>query len=373
MKEIESVRPQKKPETINFLATRLMLLVTLLVTFLEIGVFYLAFTGHITFMFAIVLHLVIVCGLALCSIYTAKIKSGRRMAYIMLMFVAGMGPYGAVTGLLSILLYKYYTRTSTNFAEWFSTLFPEERTSQSAMIYERLLYGWDDFSEKRSVMSFYDVLKLGNEEQKRNAIAKMTLYFRPEFTGALQTALRDNSNAIRVQAATAIARIEEAFFKILMELEKYYQEVKDDDVLFRLANHSDLYYHCGILDEERKSEILQKAIGYFSDYLSRHPENKQAQYALGRLYYNKGDFNAAYALLHGCLEGNGSALPQVFKTFMECLYAMRRFTDLREFARNYVGRLDPNNRKSLDVLDMMKLWGQTFPKESLQLGRGYAG
>ncbi|MBL0318250.1 MAG: hypothetical protein IPP74_02945 [Alphaproteobacteria bacterium] len=373
MKEIENLRPQKKPKTVNYLANRETLLVTLLVSVVEIGIFVMAFLNIINFKVAIACHLVVVAFLIGWTMYVSKIQKGRRFSYILLMMITGVGPYGAFTCLLALILYKYYTRTSTNFMDWFANLFPEERTSQSAVIYERLLYGWDDFSEKRGVMSFRDVLVLGSEEQKRNAIAKMTLYFRPEFTEALQLALKDHSNSIRVQAATAIARIEEAFFKVLMELEKIYAETHNDDVLFKLANHADLYYHCGILDDERKVEILEKGIHYYSEYLSRHPENKQAQYALGRLFLNKKDYNAAYALLHGCIGITAAILPQVFKAFMECLYGMHRFADLHAFARDNASRLDPGNRKSLEILDSMKLWGVTFPVETLKLGKKYAG
>ncbi len=373
MKEIEALRPLKKMPTVNYLVNRETFIVTLIVSAIEIVVFLLAFLSIMSFQVAIACHIVVVGFLIGWAMYVNSIQRGRRFSYVLVMSIAGLGPYGALMCFLTLLLYKYYTRTSTNFLEWFANLFPEERTSQSALIYERLLYGWDDFSEKRGVMSFRDVLVLGSEEQKRNAIAKMTLYFRPEFTEALQLGLKDQSNSIRVQAATAIARIEEAFFKVLMELEKIYIETRNDDVLFKLATHADLYYHCGILDDERKVEVLDKGIQYYSEYLSRHPENKQAQYSLGRLFLNKKDYDAAYSLLHGCIHINAAILPNVFKAFMECLYGMQRFADLHAFARDNLNRLDPSNRKSLEILDSMKLWGVTFPVEALKLGKKYAG
>ena len=70
------------------------------------------------------------------------------------------------------------------------------------------------------VEPFNDILSGGSVVQKQLALAKIARYFRPNLAPLLLQAIHDPDAAVRVQAATAMARIERDFMKRRMDLEK---------------------------------------------------------------------------------------------------------------------------------------------------------
>ena len=68
-----------------------------------------------------------------------------------------------------------------------------------------------ELSGRSAWRSFRDILALGSFEDKQAALAILTRRFTPPLAPALRLALNDPDAAIRVQAATAAARIEDLF------------------------------------------------------------------------------------------------------------------------------------------------------------------
>lgn len=323
--------------------------------------------GSIEFITAIGMHFAVIFLLGLWVLFKNFMKDDIKAPVLLILTVGVIGPYGAAICIVAILLFFIYTRTAEGFLDWFKSMFPDEDINETH-IYERLEHGYDDLSEKHSITPFADVIALGTEDQKRVAIAKMTLHFSPQFAGALLAALNDASNPIRVQAATALAKIEHDFSKRLIKMEKDLEKRPDNlSLLLSLARNYDAYAHCGLLDEEREAIIRGKAVYFYEKYLKLRPASKTNPLILGRLYLSDRQPEKIHKMLKREIDKKRKPAAHIVMWYMESLFQLGKFAELRKFCKDNYEKFQDRDAKFMAVFEFMKLWSSDMSDEEMKV------
>ena len=104
-------------------------------------------------------------------------------------------------------------------------------------------------------------------------LSRMTERFDASFSPAFNKALNDRSNTIRVQAATAVAKIEKQFMNRLMRITEAAELYPNDiEIKLVMAEHYDDYAFTGILDNERERINRRRALKHYQEYLKECPD-----------------------------------------------------------------------------------------------------
>ncbi|MFO0390132.1 MAG: tetratricopeptide repeat protein [Alphaproteobacteria bacterium] len=328
------------------------------------------FAGSIGFTKALIFHftLALAAGL-LAKAFSAIDREGR---FFLLLFVStlAMGVFGAAGTLLSALLHIWYMRYAQPFTVWFNSIFPSPVTNESQQIYDDIQVGRDESSKPYSVVPFLDVIWYGNEAQKRMALSKMTSRFHPTFAPAFKKALGDSSNSIRIQAATAISKIENQFMHRMMKLNQLHNEQPKNPVItLALAEHFDDYAFTGILDDDRERENRAQALKHYQEYLNLRPTDTETHVKIGRLLMRSNDPLRAIDWLRQSIE-RGHKSQALMGWYAEALFACGRFSELRQLAHE--GRWKVDSDKMSPVLaETMAFWANTpaMPETKGKRGR----
>jgi polysaccharide biosynthesis protein PelE len=291
------------------------------------------------FSMAILLHVCICLVQSISVYYTASQGWERRMATLLLVMSALTGPYGAAICLLAALGAAWCGQSDVSSAEWIDRfLVAEEPITENDRMFERATQGLDDVSVQGAVEPFQDVLTGGTVLQKQMAIAKITRYFRPAFAPLLLQAAQDSNAAVRVQAATALARIERDFMAQYMRLEKSLRTVPDPQARLKLAKLCDDYAHAGLLDDNSRQELRKKAIGIYEEWLATH-KDAELQVRLARLYLRQGQPEKTSELLGKDIDAEKNTQPAAIFWYMEALFRLRNLGKLRQITTRYAKTL----------------------------------
>ena len=197
-----------------------------------------------------------------------------------------------------------------------------------------------------------DILSFGSFAQKQAAVTLITKYYKPSFAPVLKKALADESNAIRVQAATAMAKIEAEFLSKMMALSREAEKRPDDAVALRaLAAHYDDYAFSGVLDPKREVETRGLAVETYRTLLALAPSDVNARSAVGRLLVRQRMFEQAAAWYARYPVDEWPAAARLWH--MESLFALSRYAELRSLAAEPLaeGAVAPNAAQAV------ALWG----------------
>ncbi|MFW0778221.1 MAG: tetratricopeptide repeat protein [Rickettsiales bacterium] len=318
---------------------------------------YWAVSGSLSLNFVLILHAIVV---VLLTIYaTVLMKSGKenRFALLLMLTTATAGPYGAGGVMFAVILYFLFVRRSVSFDEWYDTIFPSVTRSQSQRVYDDIVVGRDESSKSYSVIPFLDVLSFGDELQKRQALSKMTSSFHPNFAPAFKKALSDDSNTIRVQAATAITKIENMFMERLMKLTRLKDQYDQEPVVvMALAEHYDNYAYTGLLDADREQANRKRALVHYQEYLQLDPNNLDVRTRIGRILMREKDYERACEWFAECIK-TGHNSESISQWYCEALFNCGRFDDLRRFSGSYT----PSSKEGaatqpLPVKEALALW-----------------
>lgn len=333
------------PTAKDLQAAGVVLLLELLVTWI---VWMHAFTA------ALLVH-VVSLGIAGLIVYLrAREGSGVRIPAMVLIGTAGAGVFGSAGALLALGVMKW-SRLEGGTAEWFATLFPEsahhdlEVSASSA----RMAMTTESDGE---VLPLVDLLESGDEFQKQAVVALVARSFRPSLAPLLQRALQDPSNAVRVQAATTLARIEGEFLEREVELRRDLAEAGggDDDCTLKLARLLDDYAFTGLLDPEREEQNRTGALDLYLDYLTRHPDDSTVRTAVARLLIRRGDYEGAEPWLEPV--GNGDPGTQGTMWRMEIAFRLERWEELHHLAEVHAGHLEQEMEAAPALRDVIALW-----------------
>jgi len=301
-------------------------------------------------MLAIIQHALIASLLGLWVCYSYE-KPDNRFALLLLVLTMGAGPLGIAICLLTAASY-HYCRADKQISpcEWINHFFDYEADKESDRVHERIDLGMDTASTSH-IEPFRDILIGGTVLQKQMAIAKMSRHFHPRFAPILHQAVQDSNAAVRVQAATALAKIEHDF------MEQYFRYENDgncDDL--KIANLCDNYAHAGLLDEENCISLRSKAIAIYEARL-KHCPDPDCQLHLARLYLRQQQPEKTCQLLSdGIATGNTTSSALLW--YMEALFRLKKFGQLRQIGKHYAHLL-----KNFDwYKDTLSIWN--FPGEN---------
>lgn len=279
-------------------------------------------------------------------------RRATRYAVLLWIAVAAFGPLGAAGVLLAMGLHWHYARRTTGIDEWHAMLFPPTIADEQADLWRRIGQRASDLSGDQPVTPFLDVLAFGSVPQRQSVIAIIVQQFHPAFAPALKAALRDEHNVIRVQAATAIARLENEFLERTMTLDAAVREAPHSAAAtLALATHYDDQAFAGLLDATREQDCRVRAAGGYARYLEQHPDDNAARFRLARLQQRRGLWREAEQLFRQLTEAGH---PGARQWFMETLFVQERYGELRTVATQHAEVADDG--QAPEIAETLALW-----------------
>lgn len=319
------------------------------------------FDGSLSFTKAFIFHAILSFAAALLAFVFSGVARENRFFILLFISTITMGIFGAAGTLLAIILHIWFMRFANPFAEWFTSIFPSSHISDTEQVYEDIQVGRDESSKPYSVISFMDVIQHGTEAQKRTALSKMTSRFHPSFAPAFKKALNDSSNNIRIQAATAISKIEDQFMTRLIKLNELHEQNPQNAVItMALAEHYDNYAFTGILDDDRERQNRAQALKYYKEYLDLEPGSSDAYVKIGRLLMRSNEPDEALNWLRQGSE-RGHQSPAIITWLAEALYACGYFSELRQLAEGSSWKAHAESLHP-SVLECLHFWSGTTPQ-----------
>jgi len=302
----------------------------------------------------------ILASLLLLSMAPICQRHGRDVRLLLLGFlmVLFLGPVGAGGMLLATFAYAVYRRRATPFEIWYREILPEQITPPEERLIERLR-AWAEETEiqHHEPVPFADILASGSRAEKQTAIALMARNFHLAFAPAFRESLNDPDNAVRVQTASAITRIEEEFLARALVLEREHERHPDDpEVLWQLARHYDKHASAGLSDPDTVLEYRERAETAYRR-LSELRNDDAVLWALGRLLVRAGRTAEAASVFEQALKvSNDQAHPLQRVWYWECLYDQKRFHELRAEVRGHYNQIPRDATLPPSLLDSIDLW-----------------
>ena len=336
----------------------LFLVLAVILTLVHAFILYLFLGTQIWPVVPLLLHVAVAVVTAL--ITWAQYRRGMDVQYLAILAIVSFttGIFGTAGALIGFIGSLVFSARAQHFKDWYESIFPTDSISEPQMIYDRIMEGFDENPRAYAVMPFVDVMRLGSENQKRRALAKMTSRFNPRFSPAFRVALADNSNTIRVQAATAIAKVERDFMVKLERIELARTREPGNPMLtMALAKFYDDYAFTGVLDSELEKSNRERAIQTYKSYLQQDPNAAEAWIAIGRLLYRNKQWEEAADWFRHAMD-RGWRVNTMILWYFECLFRLGQFKELRrallEYGRGIVGQ----EELPKDVRDAVSLWIQ---------------
>jgi polysaccharide biosynthesis protein PelE len=291
-------------------------------------------TAQLLLLHAIISALVIAGGL----LWFRHGGSDARIALAIVSIVA-LGPIGGLGCALMDLMRWISSRSSISFEEWYERLFPRALADRSQALYELIEWRGAKPSRQSTVAPFCDVLDLGSVAQKQAVVTLIADHFKPEFSPPLQRALNDPEPAIRVQAATAAARIENNFLqRSIMLQEEHGKDPDDPSIARRIALHHESYAASGLLDLERAASERRIALEINMNLLQASPQDPGLTAAVARLFLELECPQEAIRLLRPWLRAK--SIPHALVGPMaDALYSLKRLRLLRRISSRLVASL----------------------------------
>ncbi len=290
----------------------------------ETGLTVLLVSGRIGWGFAFLLHAGVVTGITAGTVIAHRRGRDLRCLFLLLINVTFLGSLGACAVLLTLGMAARYAASARPFEEWHRSLFPEEESASLSRLREQVEKG-------TSVAPLVDVLSFGSHPQKQLLIGLIGSHFRPGFSPLLKMALADSNNAIRVQAATAITRIESEFvarsLALTRELDK---KGESASALWDLARHNDDYAFAGLLDPDREQQCREHALSLYRKLLEKAPADGRAWIAVGRILVRSRRYVEAVKWFETEPPSGVESDADIWK--MESLFHTGRFDELRKMA-----------------------------------------
>lgn len=306
----------------------------------------------------IAIHLIIVTVTALVTY--AQYRNGMDVQHLAILSIVSFttGVFGAVGALLGFLGTLIFRARAQHFKEWYESIFPTDDVTDAQHIYDSIMEGLDENPKNYNVMPFVEVMRLGSENQKRRALAKMTSRFSPKFATAFKTALADKSNTIRVQAATAVAKVEREFMAKLERIEEARaKDPKNPELNMALAKFYDDYAFTGVLDSELEKLNRERAINTYKSYLQQDPNSAEAWIAIGRLLYRNKQWQEAADWFRSALD-RGWKLNSMLLWYFECLFRLGQFKELRRAVLEHGRGIMGQEELPKDIREAVSLWLQ---------------
>jgi hypothetical protein len=317
---------------------------------------------------AIALHVVVIAAILAFAVLSRR-RHGQLSPVLVLLALstALLGPVGALGTVFTCAVRNLTHRDNGRFDDWYRALFPEDGGADDVHSVEAMARNVITGAGRVSIGPLLDVFSHGTRPQKQVAIGVFTRNFHPAFAPALRRALDDADSAIRMQAATSMAMIENAFLTSAAALDRAMtQKPHDLDRIKALARHHDDYAHTGLLDPSRARHSRIVALRSYLKYLRRNPGDSECRLAAARLFYHRGRYAIASAWIERCIR-DGVFTINMAPWYMDCLYKLRRYAELRNFAKQHLVELSRLDLFPIRVMETVRLWssdgtGETGPE-----------
>jgi len=343
-------------KTYSWQRISLSLLLTVVIFVLEAALWTVFLMEGINLGTALLLHF----GIVAAASYFVWINWCGRSFHITLLFVILMGPFGAAMGLLTLALYVFYLFYSDPVYSLIRELMPELKKTDVEVLQERIQAGLEEFHQDAEVISLKEIMKFGSKQQKLTAIEKLLRYYKPEFIPALKLAVTDESNSVRVLAATAISSLEDRFQKKLQELEKQYRDRPNNaEAVLDLATHLEDYSNFDIYEEERLQTLKDEAVEKYQEYLELVPDDDEVKFKLAALLVDMKKYAEAESLLSEiAVSPTPETLDRFFK-LMEVYFRRGEYPRIREFVGKNFGQMLPQGDYQIAEKenDILFSWG----------------
>lgn len=336
----------------------LFLIFAIVLTLVHAVLLYMLLSTDIWPIIPILLHLFV--SVVAASVTYAQYKNGMDVQHLALMVIVSSvaGVFGTVGALLGFVAAAIFRGRAQAFAEWYESIFPTDHYTPPETIYDQIVEGLDENPSGYEVMPFVDVMNLGSVNQKRRALAKMTSRFSPRFAPAFKIALGDSNNTIRVQAATAIAKIEREFGSKRERIEMArLKEPKNHYLTLALAKFYDDYAFTGVLDPELETLNRERAIATYKSYLQQDPNSADAWMAVGRLMFRNKQWEEAADWFRHALDRGWKSETMVLWYF-ECLFRLNEFRELRRAMLEHGRTIINKDELPADVRNAVSMWMQ---------------
>jgi hypothetical protein len=293
-------------------------------------------------------------------------ENDYRLVSFLLPGATVAGPFGAVLCLLAAITQRLCAPNVQSPSEWIERLLEHDADCESARIYERISLGLDDFRAADNVVPFRDILMSGTTLQKQAAVAKISRYFRPQFAPLLLQAARNSNAAVRVQAATALAKIERDFMTRYISLEAALKKLPDEDpAKLKLAELYDDYAFANLLDDYNQQSLRQKAIHLYEACLSRE-DKAEWRLSLARLYLRQKQPDAAKRWLQPLVDDEQAPVGTLY-WYMEALFQLKEYGPLRALAKSRAATLktaDKTDPAFDEIAALLRTWQGTSTADS---------
>ncbi len=315
--------------------------------------FYAAGTAPVLFLLVGHGAVVLVCC-ALCYLCSRR-KAALRAPALLALLTVMLGPLGAPGTVFILVLTWWFQRSATSFEDWYAALFPEQNMPSSERVFAQIQEADTHGDSQGDSAPFADVLSFGTLRQKQQTITLITRHFHPIFAPSLKLALADESNAVRVQAATAMARIETGFLESSVKLSRAAGDSPESaSILLDLARHYDDYAYAGILDGVRERENRELALDAYRKYLKKEPDDKAARAAVGRILLRERRFKEAAEWLEDSDEVDMSPKSKLW--LMESWFHLGEWEKIRRLSAASRQELKDGVGLPLEVRDSLELW-----------------
>lgn len=331
-------------------------LMALVTAAIELGLMTLLRTAPESWPIALGVHLG-ACGVVGAA---ALLRPDERDEHRLIQTLAVTLPFfSALAPIVLLLFYPLYLRfraTATPFAQWYRQLFPEDEGALSAQLYQSIVRRELPRGDYTPVVSYMDMISHGSVEQRIAVIATVARNFRPVFAPVLKAAVADANPEVRVQAATAIAKITDDFVGRVQALEIILARNSTDTKCMReLAKAYDAYAYTGILDDTLEQNNRVRALQLWLNYCELEPDDRDAMLAVGRLLMRLERHGLAAQWLEKAF-AEGRATRQAVLWYMEVLYAQGRTDALRALAAQTVTDLAQDRTLSPKAVSAAQLW-----------------
>jgi hypothetical protein len=219
----------------------------------------------------------------------------------------------------------------------------------SERLHSSILAGRELSCRSSGLASFRDVLALGSFQDKQTALAIITRRFTPQLGPALRMALHDPDAAVRVQAATAAARIEDLFLAGAARYTAHVAEHPNDpDCRLALARHLLGHAEAGLCPPERAAADLEQALLHLRQAVALAPLRRDIRLTIAKVQLHRRDPQEAARHLEALMEPMSA---DEVMTYAEALYRISRWQELRRLFKSVMVRPDlPSQVRRMAVL-----------------------
>ena len=332
-------------------------LVSLLVFILEAFVFILLTYDGIEIRKALFIHFGIALVSLICVFYFRSRDQDISIPSLLTLLTLVSGPFGAFIALSCSRLFPVKNKDKSH--TW---LYTAGLQGDNNEIYERIRFGLDDLPEKMEVEPYINVIRYGSIEDKLAILSKVARYFNPSFVSLLKEALDSEHNAVRVQAAAIIARIDDDYNKRCKNLEKENSNEDIDDLKNKILVFEE-YLDLDIADEQRRAVIVGKIEKFYETLIEKDQgDNDKGDndllVKLAKIYMERQNYEKALQIV-SIITSDSDVKSENLLACMDILIKQCKFREIRELCDRIPGNSLAGSDEDQSLLQVLSFLSYT--------------